>query len=413
MLDRPPARSNSAPAAFFLVVDWRGETMKSKSYAFAWSVWLLLAPLVCAEDSALRLEVVDAATPNVHIKVHGLPADVLRAWRLDPPAAAELHQILAVFLKADESAATMLGSYAVDDDCLIFRPRFPLRAGRTYRAELRPRQIAGVDSEELPPQIAVDFVSQAQAGDAAATRLVEVFPTAGVLPENQLKFYLHFSGPMSRGESYRHLELWDDNDQRIEFPFLELPEELWDPLNRRFTLFLDPGRIKRGLKPREEFGPALEEGRSYTLVVQAAWPDAHGRPLAGTFRKRFRVVAPDDQQPAVSRWRIDAPPADSRDPLRVHFDEPLDHGLAQRVIAVEDQAGRKVAGSVAIADSERTWRFVPQQAWRAGSYALVVDTCLEDLAGNSLARPFEVDLFEKVDRELIQELVRIPWQIAP
>ena len=32
-------------------------------------------------------------------------------------------------------------------------------------------------------------------------------------------------------------------------------------------MFFDPGRIKRGLKPREQFGPALQEGKSYVLVI--------------------------------------------------------------------------------------------------------------------------------------------------
>ena len=34
--------------------------------------------------------------------------------------------------------------------------------------------------------------------------------------------------------------------EAIELPFLEIDEELWDPAMMRLTLFIDPGRIKRG-----------------------------------------------------------------------------------------------------------------------------------------------------------------------
>ena len=91
------------------------------------------------------------------------------------------------------------------------------------------------------------------------TVVTQVYPTSDKLPENQLKFYLHFSAPMSRGDSYKHIQLLDEKGKAVELPFLELDEELWDPAGKRFTLFFDPGRIKRGLKPREEVGNEIRE----------------------------------------------------------------------------------------------------------------------------------------------------------
>ena len=114
------------------------------------------------------------------------------------------------------------------------------------------------------------------------------------MPENLLKFYLHFSAPMSRGEAYRRIHLLDADGNEVADPFLELGEELWDRDMRRFTLLFDPGRIKRGLKPREEVGPVLEEGKQYTLVVDRDWLDATGYPLAAKMRKTFRALAPDE-----------------------------------------------------------------------------------------------------------------------
>jgi hypothetical protein len=38
--------------------------------------------------------------------------------------------------------------------------------------------------------------------------------------------------------------------------------------------------------------------------------------------------------------------------------------------------------------------FVPGEPWKAGPYHLVVQNTIEDLAGNNIGKPFEVDLFD-------------------
>ena len=43
--------------------------------------------------------------------------------------------------------------------------------------------------------------------------------------------------------------------------------------------------------------------------------------------------------------------------------------------------------------------------WRAGPHLLLVDRALEDLAGNSVGRPFEVDVFGPVERRVTAEVV--------
>ena len=87
---------------------------------------------------------------------------------------------------------------------------------------------------------------------------------------------------MSTGDNYRHIHLLDAAGKAVESPFLEIDQELWDPECRRFTLFIDPGRIKRGLKPREDLGPVLEEGKAgFTLVIDRAWADAADQAVEG------------------------------------------------------------------------------------------------------------------------------------
>lgn len=230
-------------------------------------------------------------------------------------------------------------------------------------------------------------------GEAPAIiRVASVLPSADVLPENTLRFYIAFSGPMSRGEAYRHIRLREKaTGKEVDGAFLELGEELWDPDQTRFTLLFDPGRIKRGLKPREELGPALREGGEYELVIDRAWRNAAGDPLAGTFIKTFRVSGPDETSPDPKSWSISPPKPGTRDPLRVESPEPLDPFLFAKKVKVLDEGGEALPGDVRIEPGERVWTLTPKQPWRAGPYTLRAEDPLEDAAGNRLARAFEVD----------------------
>src|SRR6185295_14769842 len=244
------------------------------------------------------------------------------------------------------SETPLFGELRAVKDALSFEPRFPPQPGVEY--VVRFRSAAGETSERRfrlpkPPP-------------SPPTRIVAVFPSRDVLPENLLKFYLHFSGPMSRREAYQRVRLLDGSGKPVELPFLEIGEELWDRPATRLTLLFDPGRIKRGLKPREDSGPALEEGKSYTLVVDAAWPDAEGRPLKEGFRKAFRVVAPDEKQPDPGAWKIAAPKAGSTEPLTVTFEKPLDEAMLHRSLGVRDGGDREIQGRIEIDQQESRWR---------------------------------------------------------
>ncbi len=195
---------------------------------------------------------------------------------------------------------------------------------------------------------------------------------------------------MGRGEAYEHVRLLDAKGRKSDLPFLELGEELWDASGKRLTLLIDPGRIKRGVKPREDLGPVLEAGREYTLVIGRAWRDASGRPLKADFQKRFRTAAPIAEAIDEAAWKIIPPPAGSSQPLVIKFPRPLDHALVERTIAVAGADGKFVDGKGAAADEERRWEFLPAHPWIAGKYQIVVDTTLEDLAGNRIGQPFEV-----------------------
>jgi hypothetical protein len=308
---------------------------------------------------------------------------------------------------ADQPA--LLGSYRVVKGVVRFVPRFPLMRGVRYRAVFSPARLPGRQESGEKPVEKMLLLPKPKPG--AATVVAQVDPSADRLPENLLKFYLHFSAPMSRGESYTHLRLLNARGKPVDLPFLELDQELWDDTGQRFTLFFDPGRIKRGLKPREEVGPILEEGQRYTLVIDRAWPDAQGNPLARTFRKTFQVLPPDDRQPDPKTWKLQPPSARSRAPLRVVFPKSMDRALLDRLLWVAGSDGDTVPGTIRVSRHETAWAFSPARPWKAGAYHLVADTILADVAGNSIARAFEVDVFRRVERTVKQKTVRIPFAV--
>ena len=357
-------------------------------------------------------------TPNAIFLVEGLPSTFIDALAAADLTEADWSEFFAVYVdqpgKPHNDTSPIVGSYQVLQGRLRFRPRYNVDAGVAYRAVFDAARLpAGLTASghELPASPFTLEITLPQAEPTTATSLVAVYPTSDELPENQLKFYLHFSGPMSRGQAYRHITLLTDKAEVIEDPFLELGEELWDRSGTRFTLFFDPGRIKRGLKPREDLGPALEEGKDYVLVVDRRWLDAQGFPLVAELRKSIKVVAPDNEPPNEKKWRLQPPAAGQRAPLAVLFPEPLDRALLERMIWVVDVQEEMVAGQVQIDQQETRWQFTPARPWRKGNYRLIADTALEDRAGNSLGRPFEVDEFSKIDQRSDDKTVSLDFEI--
>ena len=283
-----------------------------------------------------------------------------------------------------EKLPAMLGRWSVQVDRVAFTPRFPFEPGLAYRAVFDPRPAFGGKGKPVAQRFTIP-----KGKPLRPPVVTQVYPSGSVLPENLLKFYVHFSVPMSRGEAYEQITLHEAGGKQVPRPFLQLEEELWDRSGTRFTLYFEPGRIKRGLRPRAELGPALEEGKSYLLRIDSRWTTASGHRLTKTFEKKFRVGPPDATQPDPKRWKIAVPAAGTKSPLTLKFDKPLDHAMLQRVLEVRTPAGQRIAGTIAVDRHEQRWRFTPRDDWKAGGFVVRVETTLEDRSGNSIGRAFE------------------------
>jgi hypothetical protein len=361
---------------------------------------------------AIAIRLVPAADDNpARFEVTGLDGTALEAWQRSGPDAQRWASLLTVYVVAQGATSKdrppVAGEYSLTGGRLVFTPQFPLVPGLAYEAVLH----RGALAKDSPAKAVREVFRIPKPNVEPTTVVTAVYPSADVLPENLLKFYFHFSAPMSRGEAYRRIRLLDAKGQVVELPFLELDEELWDRSGKRFTLFIDPGRIKRGVTPREEVGPSLIAGQKYTLVVDAAWLDAQGNPLATPYRKEFRVAEPDETQPNPKNWKFTYPAAGSRQPLTIEFPESLDHAELHRVLEVIGPDGQLLPGQIEVDRHETRWRFTPEKNWQAGRHFLEAATILEDLAGNSIGRPFEVDQTVPIERTVPAETIRVPIEI--
>jgi hypothetical protein len=343
-----------------------------------------------------RPAVVQPIPASPTIALRHADGDLFEVNGLDPSALAQLSMAstprsawTALFtVIANDNLEPMLGAYSVEFGLLRFRPRWPLVPGIRYTATVHPDKQPGgprqgalvranftVDPPPLPPPATVAMI----------------YPSANRLPENLLRIYLQFTGPMRRGGVYDFVQLLGPDGKPVVTPFVTFGEELWNPDGTRLTLLLDPGRQKHDLLPREQTGPVLEAGKQYTLVLKPDWPDAHGRSLGRNITKQFTAVAAESRAVQPGDWKLTPPPAGSQKPLSVSFDRALDQALLARMVTVADAAGKMIDGESTTADGETHWQFVPRQPWAAGTYSLVIDPALEDVCGNRVGRAFEVD----------------------
>ncbi len=194
------------------------------------------------------------------------------------------------------------------------------------------------------------------------------------------------------GNALEFITVYNTTEDKAESIFLPLETELWNRQHDRLTLWLDPGRIKTNLIPNREQGLPLKKGNVYTITVDKKWKTAEGQELNKTYLKQWRVITPDTLKPDVKNWKVDAPVSNSDKALAIHFNEPLDHELAQESIGIHSSNGKPIPGDWELNKWGTTLRFTPSSSWKKGNYEIVVNPKLEDFAGNNLNRLFDENL---------------------
>ena len=150
-------------------------------------------------------------------EIIGLPAADLDRLKKAELTAEQWQEFFAVYVLGDQAAvakdqAAILGTYRIEENVVRFTPRFAVLAGVRHRAVFRPAAcLVRPAATKCKP---ISTVPKPK--PAAAAEVTRVYPSSDKLPENQLKFYLHFSTPMSRGEAYPHIRLLDEKGKAVK-----------------------------------------------------------------------------------------------------------------------------------------------------------------------------------------------------
>ncbi len=299
------------------------------------------------------------------------------------------YDYLSVFVKdeAEAYANPIQGRHKVEGDCLVFSPYFPFERGLTYVAR----------TKSSDPDSSYYFqsfqVGKKQAADEA--KVVSIYPSADELPENLFRFYIYFNTPMKRGQMLKHIKLVDAAGNMDDHAFMEFKQELWSADGKRLTLLFDPGRIKRGVSTNTALGPALLEGNNYQLTISGTWQDVYGQALLVETTKDFVVGPAYRQQIDIKALVIQKPRANSDDSLSIVFDRLMDHALIQSMIGIEDENNELITGHWESTEEEKIVQFIPKAPWKKGTYRIILDSRMEDVAGNNLIGLLDVNLTDK------------------
>lgn len=303
------------------------------------------------------------------------------SYLLKVEAGVPIESSLKVMLANNNQS--ILGNLSEDGDAILFTPLISLSPGLTYKIMQAGKYIGEI---KVPLNSSKD-----------APHIVAIYPQGDALPENMLKLYLQFSHPMLTGKTLEYITILDGKDT-LHNIFLDLQPELWDTTGTILTLWLDPGRIKRGLVLNREMGNPLKKADKYQLIISSKWKDTRGLNLQA-YTKQFVAGARDSDQPNINKWYIKPPLPGTQTPLVINLKEPLDHYLLQESITVLNEQGIVLHGTIKLTSNDSVWSFTPDKLWQAGRYTLRVNSILEDLAGNNLNKVFDRDVTRQAKRD--------------
>ena len=288
----------------------------------------------------------------------------------------EPSKVLQVFVGTGErccdTKTPIAGWYSHENNVLRFTPAFDFSSGQNYVARVQKAE----DEELIPFRIP----EEAATIPAAVT---DIYPSGDTLPENTLRFYIHFTVPMQPQVAFDYIKLRNASGAVDETTFMRFKQELWNEDRTRLTVLIDPGRIKREVATNVELGPALLAGQQYALTVEGGWSSADGTSALSSFAKRFQVSDALRTRPDTRLWVANAPCAGTREPLTITLDRPFDRHLLTRALRVESGTGDEIEGVIEVKGAEYNWSFTPLEPWPAEDLLLLANPALEDVAGNN------------------------------
>ena len=343
--------------------------------------FLFIGPIQ-AQELQLHIERNEESPSFGQITIEGIGEELLQNLR---GASLSFREWISIFsVQVEGFTQPVSGTYIVEEELLVFTPRFLPDPAISYLVQFHVEGLTAYGTSHFPQaryQWEVQFTSF-----ASLPTVLAFYPKADTLPANVLRLYLDFSAPMGLENPYNFIQVLDGEGVKLEDPFVEIPEGLWSPDRKRLTLFLHPGRIKRGVGPHVSKGEVFEVGRSYTLHVSLGENE-----MLAPFQKTFVISPPIRSAIDVHKWNIIPPKLHSQEALQLLPDRMLDAALSQRLLSIRDAVDHIVPGTFSYSADSKYVQFLPDTPWSATSYRLEIDHRLEDVCGNTPTRAFDVE----------------------
>jgi len=304
---------------------------------------------------------------------------------------------IKIYLKGNRETS-VLGETVKENGIITYIPIVPFSNGKTY--EIRHHE-----------QLYESFIIN-NAIDKIKPELLSIYPTRDTVPENLLKMYFVFSKPMQEVNSaLEYITVIDETKNEEVSVFLELQTELWNKDHTQLTLWLDPGRIKTDLIPNKNLGLPITKGHGYSIHVSKEFKDAQGNMLIDNYSKTIFVSKRDSQLPNLINWMLKSPEANTLNELIIDFGESLDFALATETVSIINSNNKIVDGNFILSNNESKLQFKPASKWKSGNYTILVDSKLEDLAGNNLNHLFDRDLATEPNKGKDSKFKSIQFEI--
>ncbi|MDY8135872.1 hypothetical protein [Aquimarina sp. 2201CG5-10] len=221
--------------------------------------------------------------------------------------------------------------------------------------------------------------------------VVAVYPSSKTIPANILKWYIKFSHPVNEALIYNHIGFKNNSGNSVNRAILPLENALISDDGKLLTVWIEPGRQKRGLNPNKKLGGVFEIGGSYNLIISKKLKDQIGISMSKDYVHSFQVTEPDRTKPDINSWQVICPKAITSSNLIINCKETLDYGSSLSNLTII-RNGNEIEGSWQLTNKETSLVFTPDQPWKKGDYQILFYPQLEDLAGNNLERLFDQEI---------------------
>jgi len=289
------------------------------------------------------------------------------------------------YVRVGDSNYNVLGLYQLKAKSISFKPRFIPDPTIRHLVYFDPDKLSAL----IKNQVEANHIKEEVTFEVfeSSTKVSAFSPDLDTLPDNILRAYVYFNQPMGLENPYDFIKVLDENGNEIDEPFVEVSEGLWNGNRTRLTILFHPGRIKRGVGPSMTKGNIFKPGHHYSLVISDQWQAASGSGLRKTFEKRFFIGQAIRRTVDIQNWQVKVPASQTKTPLMIEPDQPLDRALAERMITIFDINDNSVAGRWM--SEGRSWKFIPDKNWKAGSYNINISKKLEDICGNTPESVFD------------------------